>query len=80
MITRSFIAFSYKKSRLQLSIRFWTVNVDDIVIYSEQKRPFNDFFVSQTKLENNNQECPLPPVYNFREHLTDIELNTGDIR
>ena len=53
------------------------LNVDDTVIYSEQEKAnaFNDFFVSQTKLENNNQECPFPPVYNFREHLTDIELN-----
>ena len=53
------------------------LNVDDTVFYSEQEKAnaFNDFFVSQTKLENNNQECPLPPVYNFREHLTDIELN-----
>jgi len=59
-----------------------TLNVDDTVIYSEQEKAnaFNDFFVSQTKLENNIQECPLPPVYNFREHLTDIELYTGDIR
>jgi len=58
------------------------LNVDDTVFYSEQEKAnaFNDFFVSQTKLENNNQECPLPPVYSFREHLTDIELNTGDIR